>query len=136
MNPVVESALAAIPSVEVWNANLDELKRLVSIYGNDCKRSIADEAAKRGYLWNSTQMTYVHPWPMIAVNHPGRLLGVGWRSGQLACIFQSKNGPVRYESASHEIPKETADKLVRSLYCDNLYKQLIKDKGIIMMRIG
>jgi hypothetical protein len=51
-------------------------------------------------------------------------------------VFSLKNGPVRYESESKEIPAETAQKLVNSLYPDNLYKQLIKDRGIQMVRVG
>lgn len=133
---VWSAILAAIPNVEVWNRNLPELKRLAAEYGEECKKYIAAEAERRGYLWSSASKAYVHPWRMIACDHPGRLIGVGWRSGQLACVFASKNGPVRYESESHEIPAETAQKLVNSLYCDALYKKLIKDKGIVMVRVG
>ena len=61
---------------------------------------------------------------------------MGWRSGQLAVVFGSKNGPVRYESVSTEIPAETAQKLVNSLYCDALYAKLIKSKGVQMVKVG
>jgi hypothetical protein len=122
--------------VETWNRNLPELKRLVSEGGPDCKKFIAEEAEKRGYLWSKELKCYVHPWRMIACNHPGRLIGVGWRSGQLACVFGTKAGPVRYESESREIPEETAQKLVNSLYCDALYGKLIKEKGIQMVKVG
>ncbi len=128
--------LAAIPTVEAWNANLGELKRLAEQYGAECKAYIAAEAERRGYLWSSVSKAYMHPWRMIACDHPGRLLGVGWRSGQLACVFTSKAGPVRYESVATDIPAETAQKLVRSLCPDNLYKQLIKDKGVQMVKVG
>ena len=133
---VVKCALSGIKTVEIWNNNLAELKRLAETYGPECKALIAAEAAKRGYIWSKLAKEYVHPWEMKACNHPGRLLGVGWRSGQLACVFSTKSGPVRYESASHEIPAETAQKLVNSLYCDSLYKKLIKDKGIQMVKVG
>jgi hypothetical protein len=131
-----DTILSAIPDVGAWNANLAELKRLVEEWGPECKTYIAKEAERRGYMWSKDSKCYVHPWKMIACNHPGRLIGVGWRSGQLACVFASKNGPVRYESVSHEIPKETAQKLVNSLYCDNLYNQIIKNKGIQMVKVG
>jgi hypothetical protein len=130
------AVLAAIPDVQVWNRNLGELKRLAAEYGQACKAYIAEEAERRGYLWSSESKCYCHPWRMIACNHPGRLLGVGWRSGQLAAVFAGKDGPVRYESVSKDIPSETAQKLVNSLYPDNLYKQIIKDKGVQMVRIG
>jgi len=129
------SILAAIPSVETWNANLGEFKRLTVEYGPECRAFILAEAKSRGYLWSSDSKCYVHPWRMIACNHPGRLIGVGWRSGQLACVFGSKNGPMRYESESHEVPPETAQKLVNSLYSDSLYKKLIVDKGIQMVKV-
>ncbi len=134
---VVWSAiLAAIPDVERWNANLGEFKRLTEQYGEACRAFILAEAERRGYLWSKESKQYVHPWRMLACNHPGRLIGVGFRSGQLACVFTSKNGPVRYESESHDIPAETAQKLVNSLYCDSLYKKLIIDKGIQMIKVG
>jgi hypothetical protein len=130
------AVLAAIPDVQVWNRNLGELKRLAAEYGDTCKKYIAEEAERRGYLWSPGSHCYLHPWRMIPCNHPGRLLGVGWSSGQLACVFTGKDGPVRYESVSKEIAAETAQKLVNSLYPDNLYKQLIKDRGVQMVRIG
>jgi hypothetical protein len=130
------SILSAIPDVETWNLNLGEFKRLTEKYGDECRKFIVAEAERRGYMWSKESKCYFHPWRMIACNHPGRLIGVGWRSGQLACVFGSKNGPVRYESVSHEIPRETAQKLVNSLYCDLLYKKLIVDKGIQMVRVG
>lgn len=130
------SILAAIPDVEVWNANLSEFKRLTEQYGLDCRTFVRAEAERRGYIYSKDSKCYVHPWKMIACNHPGRLIGVGWRSGQLACVFASKNGPVRYESVSHEIPAQTAQKLVNSLYPDNLYNQLIKSKGVQMVKVG
>lgn len=130
------AVLDLIPSVEVWNQNLPEFKRLTEQYGDECRKYILAEAERRGYLWSKGSKEYTHPWRMIACNHPGRLIGVGWRSGQLACVFTSKNGPVRYESVSHEIPRETAQKLINSLYCDNLYNQLIKSKGVQMVKVG
>jgi hypothetical protein len=133
---VWSSVLDAIPDVATWNANIGELKRLAAEYGPECREYIANEAERRGYLWSKESKGYVHPWRMIACNHPGRLIGVGWRSGQLACVFASKNGPVRYESVSLEIPAETAQKLVNSLYCDSLYAKLIKDKGVQMVKVG
>ena len=137
MSEAVWSAVcAAIPDVERWNTNLPELKRLAEQYGPECKAYFAAEAGRRGYLWSKESKGYVHLWRMIACNHPGRLIGVGWRSGQLACVFGSKNGPVRYESVSFEIPAETAQKLVNSLYPDNLYNQIIKSKGIQMVKVG
>lgn len=135
MSAVCKSVLDAIPDVEAWNRNLEELKRLAKEHGDECKKIIADEAARRGYLWSRLAKQYVHPWQMIACNHPGRLIGVGFRSGQLAAVFQSKNGPVRYESESHEIDVDTAKKLVRSLYPDKLYRKLIVDKGVQMVRV-
>ena len=130
-----QSILDAIPTVEAWNANLEELKRLAAEHGPECKSFIAAEAERRGYLWSKASKQYTHPWRMIACSHPGRLIGVGWRSGQLACVFTGKNGPVRYESESHEIPAETAQKLVNSLYCDSLYRKLIIDKGVQMVKV-
>lgn len=127
-----QSILDAIPDVERWNANLP---RLVQENGPEFKAFAQAEAAKRGYLWSKASRQYAHPWRMIACNHPGRLIGVGWRSGQLACVFTGKNGPVRYESESHEIPAETAQKLVNSLYCDALYRKLIIDKGVQMVKV-
>jgi len=128
--------LDAIPDVQVWNNNLGELRRVAEEYGPECKAYIAQEAERRGYLWSKASKAYVHPWRMVSCNHPGRLLGVGFRSGQIACIFSSKSGPVRYESVSHEIPGETAQKLVNSLYPDALYGKLIKDKEIQMVKVG
>lgn len=58
------------------------------------------------------------------------------QAGQLAVVFIAKEGPRRYESVSRDVPVETADKLVRSLSPDSLYKQLIKDKGVQMERVG
>jgi len=130
---VWSSILAEIPDVGRWNTNMP---RLVAENGPEFKKYAQAEATRRGYLWSPTSKCYVHPWKMIACNHPGRLIGVGWRSGQLACVFTSKNGPVRYESVSTEIPAETAKKLVNSLYCDSLYAKLIKDKGIQMVKVG
>ena len=129
--------MAAVPDVETWNRNLGEFKRLTEKYGPECRAFILVEAERRGYMWSSPDKCYLHPWPMRACNHPGRLIGVGWRSGQLACVFKSKDKPpVRYESVSRKIPAETAQKLVKSLYCDSLYAKLIKDKGIQMVKIG
>ncbi len=133
---VWSAILAAIPTVDAWNRNIGEFKRLTEQYGPECRAFIQAEAERRGYLYVKSAREYVHPWEMRACNHPGRLIGVGWRSGQLACVFTSKNGPVRYESVSHEIPAETAQKLVNSLYCDNLYNQIIKSKGIQMVKVG
>ena len=133
---VWSAVLAAIPDVDRWNANLGEFKRLTEEYGPECRAFILAEAERRGYLWLSSEKSYVHPWRMLACNHPGRLIGVGWRSGQLACVFGSKNGPVRYESVSLEIPAETAQKLVNSLYCDAIYAKLIKSKGVQMVKVG
>ena len=130
------SILSAIPDVDRWNRNLPEFKRLTEKYGEPCREFIKAEAERRGYIWSSTSKCYFHPWVMTACNYPGRLIGVGWRSGQLACVFTSKNGPVRYESVSREIPAETAQKLVNSLYCDALYAKIIKDKGIQMVKVG
>ena len=130
------AVLSAIPDVETWNRNLGEFKRLTEEYGPECRAYILEEAERRGYMWSKESKCYVHPWSVIACNHPGRLIGVGFRSGQLACVFTSKNGPVRYESASVEIPPETAQKLVNSLYPDNLYNQLIKSKGVQMVKVG
>ena len=129
------SILSAIPTVDAWNANLPEFKRLTEQYGPECRAYIQAEAERRGYIYSKQSKCYAHPWKMIACNHPGRLIGVGWRSGQLACVFTSKNGPVRYESVSTEIPAETAQKLVNSIYSDALYKKLIVDKGIQMVRV-
>ena len=56
---VWDSILSAIPSVEVWNTNLSELKRLATHYGPACKAYIAAEAQRRGYLWNRTSKQYV-----------------------------------------------------------------------------
>ena len=64
------------------------------------------------------------------------MLGAGWREGQLAVIFASKDGPVRYESESRDVPRETADKLIHGLYPRKLYQQLVLDKGIKMVRVG
>lgn len=133
---VWSAVLAAIPDVDVWNRNLGEFKRLTEQYGAECREFIKAEAERRGYLYSKQSHCYVHPFPMRACDHPGRLIGVGFRSGQLAVVFTSKNGPVRYESESHDVPVETADKLVRSLYCDALYKKLIVDKGIKMVKVG
>jgi hypothetical protein len=133
---VWSSILASIPDVAAWNRNLPEFKRLTEQYGEDCRAFIKAEAERRGYLWSKDSKEYIHPWKMLACQYLGRLLGVGWRSGQLAVVFSSTNGPVRYESESKEIPAETAQKLVNSLYPDALYKTLIKDKGIIMQRVG
>ena len=133
---VLCAILAAIPDVATWNANLGEFKRLTEQYGDECRKFIVAEAERRGYLWSKESKCYVHLWRMIPCNYPGRLIGVGFRSGQLACLFGSKKGPVRYESVSHEIPAETAQKLVNSLYCDNLYNQIIKNKGIQMVKVG
>jgi len=133
---VWQAVVSAIPDVEAWNRNLPELKRLAEEYGEECKKFLAAEAAKRGYCWSRLTRAYVHPWPMVACYHPGRLLGVGWRSGQLACVFVSKDGGVRYESESHEIPYATAEKLVRSPFPDKLYQQIVKNKGITMVRVG
>jgi len=133
---VWQAILDAIPDVDAWNRNLPELKRLASEYGDECKKFIAAEAERRGYMWSKMAKCYTHPWSIRACNHPSRLIGVGWRSGQLAAVFAAKEGPRRYESISHEIPAETAQKLVNSMYPDNLYKQLIKDKGIAMERVG
>lgn len=132
---VWSAILAAIPDVERWNRNLDEFKRLTEQYGPECREFIKAEAERRGYIYSKESHCYVHPWRMIACNHPGRLIGVGWRSGQLACVFTGKNGPVRYESESHEIPAETAQKLVNSLYVDALYRKLIIDKGVQMVKV-
>ena len=133
---VWSAVLSAIPDVDVWNANLGEFKRLTEQYGDECRKFIVAEADRRGYMWSKESKCYFHPWKMIACNHPGRLIGVGWRARQLACVFGSKNGPVRYESVSHEIPPETAQKLINSLYPDNLYNQLIKSKGVQMVKVG
>ena len=133
---VWSSILSAIPDVATWNANLGEFKRLTEQYGPECKAFILAEAQRRGYMWSKLAKCYQHPWTIRACNHPGRLIGVGFRSGQLACVFASKSGPVRYESVSHEIPAETAQKLVNSLYPDNLYSQLIKSKGVQMVKVG
>ena len=130
------AVLNLIPDVDTWNRNLGEFKRLTEEYGPECRAFILAEAERRGYLWSGGSKCYFHPWRMIACNHPGRLIGVGWRSGQLAVVFGSKNGPVRYESVSTEIPAETAQKLVNSLYPDNLYNQLIKSKGVQMVKVG
>ncbi len=130
------SVLSAISDVEAWNRNLPEFKRLTEQYGPECRAFIRAEAERRGYLYSKESKCYVHPLKMIACNHPGRLIGVGWRSGQLACVFTSKNGPVRYESVIREIPAETAQRLVNSLYCDALYATIIKNKGIQMVKVG
>lgn len=130
------SVLELIPDVDTWNRNLSEFKRLTEKYGPECRAFILAEAERRGYMWSKESRSYAHPWRMIACNHPGRLIGVGWRSGQLACVFGSKNGPVRYESARTGIAAETAQKLVNSLYPDSLYNQLIKSKGIQMVKVG
>ena len=137
MSEAVWSAvLDMIPDVGTWNANIGEFKRLTEQYGEPCRAFIKAEAERRGYLYSKTAHEYVHLWRMIACKHPGRLIGVGFKSGQLAAVFASKNGPVRYESAAKDVPVETADKLVNSLYPDALYKKLVKDKGITMERIG
>ena len=131
MSEAVWSAvLDMIPDVGTWNANIGEFKRLTEQYGEPCRAFIKAEAERRGYMWSAIAKAYVHPWAMRACNHPGRIIGVGFKSGQLAAVFASKNGPVRYESASKEVPVETADKLVNSLYPDALYRKLIVDKGI------
>lgn len=130
---VWSSILAVITDVQRWNTNMP---RLVQENGPEFKKFAQEEAARRGYMWSSESHCYVHPWSMVACDHPGRLIGVGWKSGKLACVFGSKNGPVRYESLSMEIPVETAQKLVNSLYPDNLYNQLIKRKDMQMVRVG
>lgn len=127
--------LAAIPDLERWNLNMP---RLVQENGQEFKKFAQAEAAKRGYMWSSASKCYVCPWsmhPCESRNAQG-MLGAGWREGQLAVIFSGKDGPVRYESESRDVPRETADKLIRGLYPRQLYQQLIVNKGIKMVRVG
>jgi hypothetical protein len=134
---VLQNTFDCIPDVATWNANIAELKRLADIYGAGAKSFIAAEAQRRGYIWATLTKEYCHPWDMRACNYPGRIIGVGWRSGQLATVFAGKDGkPVRYESVRHDVPEETMQKLVRSAYPDALYKKLIVDKQIKMQKVG
>lgn len=116
--------LAAIPDVEAWNVNLP---RLVAENGPEFKRFAQEEAGKRGYLWAPIGRQYVHPWAIRACSGKN-VIGVGWKGGQLAVIFASKDGPRRYESVSHEVPIEVANKLANSPFPDKLYSQIVKDK--------
>ena len=127
--------LAAIPDVEPWNANLGEFKRLTEEYGPECRAYILAEAERRGYLWSKVSKCYFHPWEMRACKG-NNLIGCGWRSGQLAVVFASKDGPRRYESVSHELPIEIANKLVNSPNPDALFVKLVKNKGIQMVKVG
>ena len=82
---VWSAILDAIPDVERWNANLGELKRLSEQDGPECKAFIHAELERRGYLWSKESKCYVHPWQIRAVSGKN-IIGVGWRSGQLAVI--------------------------------------------------
>lgn len=128
------TVLAAIEGVEQWNANLSEFKRLTEQYGEECREFIKAEAERRGYLWSKESKQYIHPWQMKACSGKN-VIGVGWKGGQLAVVFASKDGPRRYESVSFDVPIETAEKLVRSPFPDNLYQQIVKNKGILMRRV-
>ena len=131
---VWSAVLAAIPDVDTWNRNLPELKRLAEEYGPDCKAFIHAEVERRGYLWSSVSKCYIHPWIMHACQGKN-LIGVGYKGGQLAVIFASKEGPKRYESVSHEVPEEVAAKLARSPFPDKLYAQIVKGR-FEMQKVG
>lgn len=132
---VWSAILAAIPTVEAWNLNMP---RLVAENGHEFKKFAQAEAARRGYLWHGASRSYVCPWsmhPCESKNAQG-MLGAGWREGQLAVIFSGMDGPVRYESEGRDVPRETADKLIHSLYPRKLYQQIVIKKGIKMGRVG
>ena len=129
------SILSAIPTVDVWNANLDELKRLAAKYGPECKAFFAAEAKRRGYIWSTLDKAYFLPW-MLRACRGKNLIGAGWRAGQLAVVFSHGTGSVRYESESHDLPEVIADKLCNSPYPDKLYQQIVAKKGIKMVRVG
>jgi|GEM_PF-2440437 len=126
--------LDAIPDVETWNRNIPEFKRLAEQYGEECRKFIMDEAARRGYLYSKGSKCFVHPWHIVACAGKN-LIGVGWKSGQLAVVFASEDGARRYESVRHDIPKEIAQKLLNSPYPDALYQKIVKKKGIEMVRV-
>ena len=115
-----DAVLEAIPDVERWNLNLP---RLVADNGPEFKKYAQAEAGKRGYLWSTTAKMYVHPWRMIPCTHPGKLLGVGWRSGKLRVVFRDGS----YESTKLNVPSWTAMNIVDSKTPDVLY-QSIKGK--------
>lgn len=125
---VWQSVVDAIPDVETWNRNLPELRRLVEKYGPECKEFFAKTAQGRGYVWSSSEKQYFHPWELKACNHPGKnVIGAGWRSGRLAVIFAAEPLSRRYESVD-EVPREVYEKLIRSLYPDKLFTQIVKGK--------
>lgn len=124
---VWQAILDAIPDVDRFNANLPELKRLSEEYGSEFKAFIKAEVERRGYMWSGDSKVYVHPWEIKACRGKN-VLGVGWRSGQLAVIFQSKDGPRRYESVGHDVPIEVANKLVNNPFPDRLYALIVKGK--------
>jgi hypothetical protein len=125
------SILSAIPDVEAWNVNMP---RLVHENGSEFKAFAQAEAAKRGYMWSALAKGYVNPWTIHACRGKN-LIGAGWRSGQLAVIFASKEGPRRYESVKLDVPREVCDKLVNNPFPDRLYSLIVKDK-IQMQRVG
>jgi hypothetical protein len=128
---VWSSILAAIPDVAAWNRNLPEFKRLTEQYGQDCRAFIKAEAERRGYLWSKDSREYMHPWRILACEHQGkRIVGVGWRSGQLAVIFTDKT---RLESAEKNIPSSLATGLVTARNPDAFYASNVE--GVIPMEM-
>lgn len=128
---VWSSILAAIPDVAAWNRNLPEFKRLTEQYGQDCRAFIKAEAERRGYLWSKDSREYMHPWRILACEHQGkRIVGVGWRSGQLAVIFTDKT---RLESTEKNIPSSLATGLVTARNPDAFYASNVE--GVIPMEM-
>jgi hypothetical protein len=128
---VWSSILAAIPDVAAWNRNLPEFKRLTEQYGQECRAFIKAEAERRGYLWSKDSREYMHPWRILACEHQGkRIVGVGWRSGQLAVIFTDKT---RLESAEKNIPSSLATGLVTARNPDAFYASNVE--GVIPMEM-
>jgi hypothetical protein len=128
---VWDAIVSAVPTVELWNREMPEL---VKQHGAEFKAFAQAEAGRRGYLWAPDARQYVHPWAMRACSGTN-LIGCGWKSGQLAVIFSSKDGPRRYESVSHEVDISVANKLVNSPFPDKLYSQIVKGH-IQMERVG
>lgn len=115
--------LDAIPDVDAWNRNLGELKRLAAEHGPECKKFIAAEAESRGYIWHGESKSYLLPWNMKAVQGK-RVVGVGWREGQLAVVVATPDGHDRYESVRKDVPVTVAGKILRNP--DSAYDEALK----------
>lgn len=120
------SVLSAIPDVDIWNANIPELKRLTEKYGPECRAYIVAEANRRGYEYDRNLKAYRLPWKMFAIK--GRnVIAAGWQNGVLRLAFAGKGGAKfwRYKG----VPEAEFEKLKRVPYPDRIFTINIKNKG-------